>query len=643
MENLIKEILRETFGYETFRSVQKEVIEAVLSKQDTLALLPTGGGKSLCYQIPGLAQDGICLVISPLIALMKDQVDALKRKGVKAAAIFSGMSYREIDTTLDNCIYGDFKFLYVSPERLKVDLFIERFKQMNVNLIAVDEAHCISQWGYDFRPQYLEIAEIRQYHPKVPVLALTASATPKVCEDIVEKLLMKNEKQFHQSFARENLSFSVRLVENKFEKGIEVLSRVPGSAIWYVRNRQGTHQIAKSLQKLGITSAAYHAGMNMADRDAVQNSWMKNQVRVMVSTNAFGMGIDKPDVRVVLHSDLPENLENYYQEAGRAGRDGTKAFAVLMSNEQDFEMLMNRAALVYPPIEFIKRVYQCLANYYKLAVGSNMFSSFDFVYHEFANNYELGVIETFYALKVLEEEGLISLNESFYAPSRIHFLVDPARLYEVQIAYANLDPLVKVLLRTYGGNLFSEYLSIQEAKLAKVLEIREIDVISRLRKLAELEVMDYDQRKDKPQLTFLTPRYDAGKLPLNFKRIEARRELTLDHAKSMVAYAHQIKICRTQFIQEYFGEETDSQCGICDWCIENKKSTGLALEEKNLEKKVVETLSQFGELSEKELLERLKVPGSEKLFSILRRMEDSDMISSTSEGKYLISNHGKLL
>ncbi|MBN3584485.1 RecQ family ATP-dependent DNA helicase [Algoriphagus aestuarii] len=643
MENRIKEILLDTFGFESFRPIQKEVIDAVLSKNDTLALLPTGGGKSLCYQIPGLAQEGICLVISPLIALMKDQVDALKSKGVKAAAIFSGMSYREIDTTLDNCIYGDFKFLYVSPERLKVDLFIERFKQMNVNLIAVDEAHCISQWGYDFRPQYLEIAEIRQYHPQVPVLALTASATPTVCDDIVEKLLMKQEKQFHQSFARENLSFSVRLVENKFEKGVEVLTRVQGSAIWYVRNRQGTHQIAKSLQKLGVSAAAYHAGMSMADRDTVQNSWMKNQIRVIVSTNAFGMGIDKPDVRVVLHSDLPENLENYYQEAGRGGRDGNKAFAVLMSNAQDFELMMNRAALVYPPIEFIKRVYQCLANYYKLAVGSNMFSSFDFVYHEFANNYDLGVLETFYALKVLEEEGLISLNESFYAPSRIHFLVDPARLYEVQIAYANLDPLVKVLLRTYGGNLFSEYISIQEAKLAKVLEIREIDVISRLRKLAELEVMDYDQRKDKPQLTFLTPRYDAGKLPLNFKRIEARRNLTLEHAKSMVAYAHQNRICRTQFIQEYFGEATDSQCGVCDWCMENRKKAAKGLVEKNLEKKVIETLREFGELTEKELLEKLKTPGSEKLFSALRRMEDSDMISSTSEGKYLISNHGKFL
>lgn len=640
MENHIKEILQSVFGFNDFRPVQEDIINSVLSGTDSLALLPTGGGKSLCYQIPGLAREGICLVISPLIALMKDQVDALRSKGVKAASIFSGMSYREIDTTLDNCIYGDFKFLYVSPERLKVDLFIERFKQMPVNLIAVDEAHCISQWGYDFRPQYLEIGEIRKYHPKVPILALTASATPKVCEDIVDKLLMKNSQEFRKSFARENLSFSVRLVENKFEKGVEVLSRIAGSAIWYVRNRQGTHQIARSLQKMGISASPYHAGLSMADRNAVQSAWMKNQVRVMVSTNAFGMGIDKPDVRVVLHSDLPENLENYYQEAGRAGRDGNKSYAVLMSNEQDFELVMNRAALVYPPLDFIRRVYQCLANYYKLAVGSNMFSSFDFVYHEFANNYDLGVLETFYALKVLEEEGLISLNESFYAPSRIHFLVDPARLYEVQIAHATLDPLVKVLLRTYGGNLFSEYMSIQEAKLAKTLEIREIDVISRLRKLAELEVMDYDQRKDKPQLTFLTPRYDAGKLPLNFQRIESRRELTLNHAQRMVAYAHQNKICRTQFIQEYFGEPTDKKCGVCDWCIENKKSSDLSLEEKRLEKKVLETLNNFGELNEGQLIGKLKLPASKKLFSILRHLEDSGRISSTSDGKYVISNNG---
>lgn len=640
MEKRSKEILHKVFGFEDFRPVQKDVINSVLSQHDTLALLPTGGGKSLCYQIPGLVNEGICLVISPLIALMKDQVDALKAKGVKAAAIFSGMSYREIDTTLDNCIYGDFKFLYVSPERLKVDLFIERFKQMPVNLIAVDEAHCISQWGYDFRPQYLEIGEIRKHHPKVPILALTASATPKVCEDIKDKLLMKNEQEFHQSFARENLSFSVRLVENKFEKGVEVLQRVAGTAIWYVRNRQATHQISNSLLKLGISASPYHAGMTMADRNAVQASWMADKTRVIVSTNAFGMGIDKPNVRVVIHTDLPENIENYYQEAGRAGRDGEKSFAVLISNEQDFEALMDRAALVYPPIDFVKRVYQCLANYYKLAVGSNMFSSFDFVYHEFAHNYDLGVLETFYALKVLEEEGFISLNESFYAPSRIHFLVDPARLYEVQIAYANLDPLVKVLLRTYGGNLFSEYLSIQEAKLAKTLEIREIDVISRLRKLAELEVMDYDQRKDKPQLTFLTPRYDAGKLPLNFKRIEDRRALTLNHAQQIIAYAHQDILCRSQFIQEYFGERTDRECGICDWCIKNRKSKDLASNEEKLERRVIETIIEFGGLNESQLLAKLQLPASPELFSIIRKLEDSGKISSTSSGKYVISNYG---
>lgn len=640
MEKRSKEILHKVFGFEDFRPVQKDVINSVLSQHDTLALLPTGGGKSLCYQIPGLVNEGICLVISPLIALMKDQVDALKAKGVKAAAIFSGMSYREIDTTLDNCIYGDFKFLYVSPERLKVDLFIERFKQMPVNLIAVDEAHCISQWGYDFRPQYLEIGEIRKHHPKVPILALTASATPKVCEDIKDKLLMKNEQEFHQSFARENLSFSVRLVENKFEKGVEVLQRVAGTAIWYVRNRQATHQISNSLLKLGISASPYHAGMTMADRNAVQASWMADKTRVIVSTNAFGMGIDKPNVRVVIHTDLPENIENYYQEAGRAGRDGEKSFAVLISNEQDFETLMDRAALVYPPIDFVKRVYQCLANYYKLAVGSNMFSSFDFVYHEFAHNYDLGVLETFYALKVLEEEGFISLNESFYAPSRIHFLVDPARLYEVQIAYANLDPLVKVLLRTYGGNLFSEYLSIQEAKLAKTLEIREIDVISRLRKLAELEVMDYDQRKDKPQLTFLTPRYDAGKLPLNFKRIEDRRALTLNHAQQIIAYAHQDILCRSQFIQEYFGERTDRECGICDWCIKNRKSKDLASNEEKLERRVIETIIEFGGLNESQLLAKLQLPASPELFSIIRKLEDSGKISSTSSGKYVISNYG---
>lgn len=633
------EILHQVFGHADFRPVQKEIIESVLAGKDTLALLPTGGGKSLCYQIPALTQDGICLVVSPLIALMKDQVDALKAKGIKAAAIYSGMSYREIDRTLDNCIYGDYKFLYVSPERLKAELFVERFRQMKINLIAVDEAHCISQWGYDFRPPYLEIALIRPFHPKVPVLALTASATPQVCADIMEKLEMKKTGEFHQSFARKNLSYSVRLVENKLEKGLEILRRIDGSAIWYVRNRQGTHQIAKALGQLGISASAYHAGLSMQDRAQRQDAWMKNEVRVMVSTNAFGMGIDKPDVRVVIHSDLPENVENYYQEAGRGGRDGEKAYGVLLANDQDFETVLNRAALVYPPIDFVKRVYQCLANYYRIAVGSNMLSSFDFEWNEFANTYELGVLETFYALKLLEEEGFIGLSESYYSPSKIHFTVDPSRLYEIQIAYAKLDPLVKIIMRTYGGNVFSEYIKIQEAKLAKSLNLYENEVIKSLKQLEQLEVMVYDQRKDKPQITFLTPRYDAGKLPLNFKRIELRRALTLEKAKSMVAYGQQNELCRTQFIQEYFVESTDQECGVCDVCIANRKANNPEKAENKLKNKILETLSSTGELTEKQIFESIRLPSSQKNLRVLRILQDQGYITQQTSGTYAISTH----
>jgi ATP-dependent DNA helicase RecQ len=639
MLNRATEILHQVFGHADFRPVQKEIIESVLTGKDTLALLPTGGGKSLCYQIPGLTLDGICLVVSPLIALMKDQVDALKAKGIKAAAIYSGMSYREIDRTLDNCIYGDYKFLYVSPERLKAELFIERFRQMKINLIAVDEAHCISQWGYDFRPPYLEIALIRPSHPKVPVLALTASATPQVCADIMEKLEMKKPAEFHQSFARKNLSYSVRLVENKLEKGLEILKRIDGTAIWYVRNRQGTHQIAKALGQMGISAAAYHAGLSMLDRAKRQESWMRNEVRVMVSTNAFGMGIDKPDVRVVIHSDLPENVENYYQEAGRAGRDREKAYGVLIVNRQDFETILTRAELVYPPLDFVRRVYQCLANYYRIAVGSNMLSSFDFEWSEFANTYQLGVLETFYALKLLEEEGFIGLSESYYSPSKVHFTVDPSRLYEIQIAYAKLDPLVKIMLRTYGGNIFSEYIKIQEAKLAKSLNIQEYEVIKGLKQLEQLEVMVYDQRKDKPQITFLTPRYDAGKMPLNFKRIELRRALTLEKAESMVKYGQQTELCRTQFIQEYFGEKTDQQCGVCDICLTNRKAIHPETTETKLRNKILETLSSGGELTDKQLFDSIRLPLAEKNLRVLRILQEQGYITRLPSGSYTLTMH----
>lgn len=640
MEDQLRHILKQVFGFDEFRPVQKQVIDSVMSGRDTLALLPTGGGKSLCFQVPALAREGICVVISPLIALMKDQVDNLRARKIKAVAIYSGMSLKEIDTTLDNCIYGDIKFLYVSPERLKTEFFIERFKQMKVSLIAVDEAHCISQWGYDFRPSYLEIAAIRAYHPKVSVLALTASATPQVCADILEKLEMKNHLEFHQSFSRKNLSYSVRIIENKFEKGVEILKRVPGTAIWYVRNRQATQQIARSLVQLGISASAYHAGLPAEERSVRQEKWKSNQVRVMVSTNAFGMGIDKPDVRVVIHSDLPENLENYYQEAGRAGRDGDKAYAVLLSNEQDFEQLISRSELVYPPIDHLRKVYQCLANYFQLAVGTNMLSSFDFNLSDFCHTYKLEVLETFYALKVLEEEGFIEFNESFFSPSRIHFLVNPQELYEIQVKYAHLDLVIKMLLRTYGGNLFSEFQKIQEPKIAKSLGIKESELILHLKQLAKFEVMAYDQRKDSPQLTFLTQRYDAGKLPFNYKRIEERKKLTLGNARKMVAYAKQNLGCRTQFIQEYFGEKTDQECGICDVCIEKRKEKIPVQTEEKLKNKILETLAERGKLSESSLFDLIRKNRSPQHLQVLRSLVDQSMVIKDAEGYYHLQSHG---
>ena len=466
------------------------------------------------------------------------------------------------------------------------------------------------------------------------VLALTASATPEVEKDILEKLQLKKPATFHQSFARKNLSYSVRLVENKLEKGLEILKRIPGSAIWYVRTRQATQQLAKQLQQMGFSAAAYHAGMTGSDRSAKQEAWKTNQVRIMVSTNAFGMGIDKPDVRVVLHSDLPENLESYYQEAGRAGRDGQKAYAVLLTNAQDFEQLLDRAALVYPPVEFLRRVYQCLANYFQLAIGAQSLRSFDFEISDFASTYQLPVLDSFYALKVLEEEGLIALNESFFAPSRAHFLVNPQRLYEVQIQHAKLDPVIKILLRTHGGNLFSEYFTIQEAKLAKAAGLAEAELIKALLELAKMEVLDYEPRKDRPQLTFLMERYDAATLPLNFKRITLRRELTLHKATQLVAYAHQFRICRTQFIQAYFGELSDENCGVCDHCVEQKKAS-LPLEVENkFKEQLLQTLALGEAFSEEELFDAVNKPASLGHLKCLRQLVEEGKVEVSASGKY---------
>jgi len=629
--------LQTVFGYQDFRPSQMDIVLAAMEGKDCLALLPTGGGKSICYQVPAIAMEGICLVVSPLVALMKDQVDNLKKKGVLAVAIYSGMNKREIDRVLDNCIYGNYKFLYVSPERLKTEIFLERFKLMKINLIAVDESHCISQWGYDFRPPYLEIANIRQFHPKVPCMALTASATDKVKKDIIEKLELKSPEIFMQSYARKNLSYSVRNSENKIEKACEILSKIPGSAIIYVRSRKGTKQIAQVLQRMGISATFYHAGLDVSERDQKQMEWKSNKTRVIVATNAFGMGIDKPDVRLVIHLDVPENLENYYQEAGRAGRDEQKAYGVLLVNPLDAQHLEEQAVLAYPPIDFLKKVYQCLANQYRMAVGSGWMVSFDFDFNLFVSTYQLDALLAYQALKVLQEEGLLELNVSFYKPSTIHFLVNQSQLYEFQIANEKLDPLIKVLMRTYGGELFSEYLKIQEKKVADLLRLSEDQLISQLELLDKNGILAYNQRKDKPQITFLTPRFDAVNLPLNKKRIEERRQNTLSKAKTMVEYLENRQTCRSIFISRYFGEDSDTNCGICDNCLENKYKKTPLTNKNQFKEKILKTLNEGKTFSIQDILKDEDVVMESELVQVLREMEDEDLIVSDEYGIYKLN------
>lgn len=630
------DILRTVFGFSDFRPVQLEIVLSVLQGKDCLALLPTGGGKSVCFQVPALAKDGICLVVSPLIALMKDQVDNLRKKGILAAAIYSGMGKRQIDTVLDNCIYGNYKFLYVSPERLKTEIFIERFKKMKVNLIAVDEAHCISQWGYDFRPPYLEIAKIRELQPGVPCMALTASATLKVKADIMEKLEMKSPEVFVKSFSRKNLSYSVRMAENKLEKAIEILRKVPGTAILYVRSRKGTKEIAAVLNQMGISATFYHAGLDNGVREARQQEWKQGRVRAMVATNAFGMGIDKPDVRMVIHIDLPENLENYYQEAGRAGRDEKKAYGVLLTNEQDLKVLEDRAAIAYPPVDFLKKVYQSLANYFRMAVGSGFMESYDFDISTFTGTYTLDLMTTYNSLKVLQEEGLLELNESFFSPSSVHFLVDQSKLYEFQIANAKLDTLIKMLLRMYGGELFVDFISINESKLANSLSMTVGDLVHQLEHMDQVGILVYDKQKDMPQITFLTERFDAGKLPLNTKRIEERRQNAISKAKSMIAYVRETGACRANQISMYFGELAESDCGICDVCVEKKKS--VEIYHSKLKEKIIQTLSGGMEFSLQNIQEVPGLKNDQNTIEILREMEEEGLIWSEPNGKYKIKS-----
>ncbi|WP_245849718.1 RecQ family ATP-dependent DNA helicase [Hymenobacter crusticola] len=569
----ILHLLRQHWGHAAFRPLQEDIIRSVLAGKDTLALLPTGGGKSVCFQVPALARDGICVVVSPLIALMKDQVERLRSRDIRAEAIYAGMSHQEIDQTLDNCVYGPVKFLYVSPERLLTDLFRARVARMRVNLLAIDEAHCLSQWGYDFRPPYLQIAALRELLPTVPVIALTATATTQVKQDIVEKLAFRPGSQvFQQSFARPNLSYSVFQTEDKLRRLLEIVRGVgPGkTSIVYARTRRQTEDAAAFLQQHQLPAAAYHAGLPAEQRHRTQQDWMQDRTRIIVATNAFGMGIDKPDVRLVVHLDAPDNLEAYYQEAGRAGRDEKYAFAVLLTGPNDADDLRRRTELAYPPLDTVRRVYQALANFSRTAVGGGELVAFDFDIQQFAETYRLKAVDAHNALRTLEREGFAQVNEAVNNPARVHIPIDHNDLYRFQVANAQHDKLIKALLRLNGGEIFTSFQRISENSLAQYLRLSVVDVRKMLLFLHRSGIIQYQPKHDSPQALFTTPRYDADKLPLDQKHLREMRALAQQKAAAVVRYAAGGR-CRQQLLLEYFGELDAPVCKVCDYCLEQKK------------------------------------------------------------------------
>ncbi|MDQ2721091.1 MAG: RecQ family ATP-dependent DNA helicase [Bacteroidota bacterium] len=631
------EILRKYWGYDSFRPLQLEIIQSILSGHDTLALMPTGGGKSICFQVPSLAREGLCLVVSPLIALMKDQVMNLKKRGIPALSIYSGMTFIEVKKTLQNAAYGNFKFLYVSPERLETDLFLEFLSSMKINLIAVDEAHCVSQWGYDFRPPYLRIATIREYFPNVPVLALTASATLEVQKDICEKLgFKKDQKSFHQSFERPNLSYSVFDLSSRQNKLISILNKIPGSGIVYCKSRKRTKEIAELLKLNGISADHYHAGLSNDERNSRQEDWINNKTRIISCTNAFGMGIDKPDVRTVIHYDVPDALENYYQEAGRAGRDEQKAYAVLFYNDLELNELKKQSAIRFPSKEMIRKVYAALCNYFQLASGCGEGVSYDFDINNFVKKFNLEAFVVNSALKILEQEELISYSEQFFSPSTIEFTVSKSDLELFEKNYPQYDEVIKGLLRFYEG-IFDFPASINETQLSKFVSIKKDSLINSLNDIQRMGIITYTPQKEKPQIQFLQNRVNASDLIINEKNILKRKHAFEKRLEAMVDYTKNQMSCRSGIIANYFNDFNVRPCCICDNCIKSRKII-LTNAEFNSISDSIKKIVKEDELSLIQIFQKLKDFKENKIKKVLNFLLEENLLTITQDGLIILKN-----
>lgn len=635
VSKLTRDILLKHWGYPSFRPLQEDIVDSVIEGKDTLALLPTGGGKSICFQVPAMAMDGTCIVITPLISLMKDQVMHLKKIGISAAAVFSGMHNSEIEATYNQAAFGMLKFLYVSPERLMTNTFIEALKKMKVNLLAVDESHCISQWGYDFRPPYLKIAEIRKYIPDTPVMALTATATPKVVEDIQYRLGFKKNNVFQTSYERKNVTYNVIHEADKFGLMYRLFKKMEnGSGIVYVRSRKRTKIISEWLQSTGISASFYHAGLDAKTRDYRQQLWMDGKIKVIVATNAFGMGIDKPDVRLVVHLDLPDSLEAYFQEAGRAGRDLQPSETFLLVADTDINKLRENLNSSYPELSKIKVIYDALGNFLQIPIGAGENQTYEFNINEFASCYNFPLLETFNAIQLIEREGYISVSEALNTPSKIHIKASREDLYRFQIEYKEFDSLIKYMLRNLPG-ILSDFVNIREETISQKIQVSTDRIELMLRKLDRLNFLTYIPRNDKPQIQFMTERLDTKYFSLSDEVYRNRKEDAENRIEAVIDFVNNSNDCRSVQLLKYFGENIKKRCGKCDVCSSRNKTNVSNIEYQNISDDVISELREDS-MPVYDVVNKIKNHHEAKVIEAIRWMLDNEIIEQNEKGELKI-------